>query len=118
MATSFTITVPASRYEDHDDCLAAAAAYVARTRRLAGWDLGARWVGGDSGQREEIALDIPAWALAPCFRGEGAERVSTEPYPVEHARAYCAWAEGQGREVSWAPDGEDPSTAWIYEVAS
>lgn len=59
MSASVTITVDARRYEDHDDSLAAAAADVAHARGLAGWDLSARWA---SEQRDEIALDIPAWA--------------------------------------------------------
>lgn len=51
-----TIRIPASRYEDHDDCLTAAADDVARERNLFGWRLGARW---EDDQRDAILVDIP-----------------------------------------------------------
>ena len=57
--TTYTIHVYARRYEDHDDCLSAAAADVAHARGLAGWDLSPRWA---DDQRETILLDIPAHA--------------------------------------------------------
>lgn len=58
--THTTITVPARRYADADDCLAAAAAdYVARHPDAAGYDLSPRWADDD---RDTIALDVPAGA--------------------------------------------------------
>jgi hypothetical protein len=54
------ITVSAKQYEDTDDCLRAAADdYVSEHPEAAGYDLNARWVGGDDGERAEIALDVP-----------------------------------------------------------
>lgn len=56
------ITVSSKRYEDCDDCLAAAAAdYIASHPDLRGWDLSPRW-GGEG--RETIQLTVPTWALA------------------------------------------------------
>ena len=58
MAKHTTITVDAKRYEDADDCLAAAAAeYVEEHPEAAGYDLGARWA---DDEREQILLDVPA----------------------------------------------------------
>ena len=59
--TARTVSVPASRYEDEDDCLSAAAAdYIAAHPSLAGWDLSPRWV---DEQRDEIEMTVPAWAV-------------------------------------------------------
>lgn len=56
-----TIRINAKRYEDEDDCLAAAAAEMVLKRPyLQGWDLRARW---ESEQRDAILLDVPAWTL-------------------------------------------------------
>jgi hypothetical protein len=55
-----TIRVHAKPYEDHDDCLQAAAYDVAAERGLEGWDLNPRWEDGDVGEREYILLDVPA----------------------------------------------------------
>jgi len=53
-----TITVPAARYDDADDCLTAAAdAYVDAHPDAAGYDLAPRWA---DDEREHIALDVPA----------------------------------------------------------
>lgn len=61
-----SITVPAAKYADHDDCLAAAAAdYLADHPDLAGWDLSPSWV---DEQRDEIALSVPAWSTASAIR--------------------------------------------------
>jgi hypothetical protein len=57
MAKTITLTVDASRYEDEDDCLAAAADDAAETLHLEGWDLNPRWA---DNQRNEIILDVPA----------------------------------------------------------
>lgn len=59
MATTTTVTVDSKRYQDQDDCLAAAAAEYAAEHGLEGWDLSPRWVGGDDGNREEIELTVP-----------------------------------------------------------
>lgn len=59
MATTYTLRIDATRYEDHDDCLSAAAADVAQARGLAGWDLSPRW---EDDQRETILINIPAHA--------------------------------------------------------
>lgn len=56
-----TLRIDARRYEDHDDCLAAAAADVARERGLEGWDLSPRW---EDEQRNAILVDVPEWAAA------------------------------------------------------
>lgn len=57
MSKMTTIRVMAKRYEDHDDCLAAAEADVQEERGLQGWDLSPRW---EDDQREVILLDVPA----------------------------------------------------------
>ena len=57
--TTETIRIDARRYEDHDDCLTAAAADVARERGLEGWDLSPRWA---DDQRDTILLDVPVIA--------------------------------------------------------
>src|SRR5690606_18243279 len=44
-------------YEDHDDCLTAAAEDYAAEHGLDGWDLSPRW---ESEQREHIVLTVPA----------------------------------------------------------
>jgi hypothetical protein len=60
MLTQKTITVPASDYADHDDCLRAAeAVYIADHPDLEGWDLDPRWADGDDGERDEIELTVP-----------------------------------------------------------
>ena len=58
-AKTITLRIDAKRYEDADDCLAAAAADVAAERGLQGWDLSPRW---EDEQRETILVDIPAHA--------------------------------------------------------
>lgn len=58
MKTQTTIELPAKRYEDHDDCLAAAVADVARERGLEEWQCEARWQGGESGDREVIEVEV------------------------------------------------------------
>jgi len=58
MTTMIAITIDASRYSDHDDCLTAAAEDYARRHDLVGWDLSPRWV--DERNREEIELTVPA----------------------------------------------------------
>lgn len=56
---SATITINASKYADHDDCLSAAADDYADEHGLEGWDLEPRW--GDD-NRETILLTVPAHA--------------------------------------------------------
>lgn len=59
MAKHITITVDAKQYEDHDDCLASAAAdYVGEHPEAEGYDMDPRW--GDD-DRETILLDVPAY---------------------------------------------------------
>ena len=54
------VEVNSAQYEDYDDCLAAAAEdYVSEHPEAAGYDLNARWCGGDYGSRETILLDVP-----------------------------------------------------------
>lgn len=61
--TRVTITVPASRYADEDDVLAAVAAeYIAGYPDLRGWNLDPRWDGGDAGDRRAVLLSVPTWA--------------------------------------------------------
>jgi hypothetical protein len=59
MAT-FEIHVSSKKYEDADNCLAAAADDYKRRHRLAGWDLFPRW--GDETTRETIILTVPGVA--------------------------------------------------------
>ena len=59
MSKTTTISVPAARFADEDDCLAAAAEAVAEERGLQGWDLNPRW---EDDERETILLDVPAAA--------------------------------------------------------
>lgn len=57
MPKTVTIRIPAARYIDFDDCLAAAAEnYVEQHPEAAGWDLSPRWA---DEQRDEILLDVP-----------------------------------------------------------
>jgi hypothetical protein len=56
---STTVTVPAARYADADDCLAAAEQDYAAEHDLAGWDLAPQWA---DDQRDEIVLTVPAWS--------------------------------------------------------
>lgn len=51
------------------------------------------------------------------FAGEGCERASVQAYPVAEARRYVEMAREMGREASWAPDCEDSSVAWVYEMS-
>lgn len=53
------ITISARKYEDHDDCLSAAAEDYAAEHDLQGWDLSPRWA---DNQREAIVLSVPDWA--------------------------------------------------------
>lgn len=51
------VKVRAAQYEDHDNCLEAAAAdYVETHPEAKGWDLNARW---QDESREVILLDAP-----------------------------------------------------------
>ena len=51
-----TIRLSAKKYEDHDDCLTAAANDIAELLSLAGWNLSPRWA---DEKREEILIDVP-----------------------------------------------------------
>lgn len=52
-----TVKVPASQYEDHDDCLEAAVTdYVEMHPEAKGWNLHARW---EDGTRDVILIDVP-----------------------------------------------------------
>lgn len=54
-----TISLPARQFEDHDDCLSAAAeSYIESHPDLAGWELSPRW---EDDNREAILLDLPEW---------------------------------------------------------
>lgn len=64
-----TITIDASKYADHDDCLAAAAADVSAQYGLAGWDLDPRW---EDTQRDIIQVTVPDHASSVESRGEAA----------------------------------------------
>lgn len=55
-----TLTLPARRYQDVDDCLSAAAADTAARYHLSGWDLEPRWANAD---RTAIEVTVPAWAI-------------------------------------------------------
>lgn len=65
-----TIRIDAKRYEDHDDCLRAAADEYAAAHDLEGWDLEARW---EDNQRNAILLTVP----------DHVARVAT-PADIEH----------------------------------
>lgn len=56
---TITIEIDAAKYEDHDDCLAAAVRDVQKARGLKGWALRARWADDN---RETILIDVPAEA--------------------------------------------------------
>lgn len=58
-AYAATIEIDAAKYEDHDDCLAAAVRDVQKARGLKGWALRARWADDN---RETILIDVPAEA--------------------------------------------------------
>lgn len=58
MSANTTVRIDSSRYADHDDCLAAAAADYATAHGLEGWDLEARWEDDDT--RDAILLTVPA----------------------------------------------------------
>lgn len=63
MAKSIKIVVAADA--DQDNCLAAAAeAYIEEHPALAGWDLAPQWEGGEDGDREQIVLSVPEWAIS------------------------------------------------------
>ena len=65
---TMTLRIDARRYEDEDDCLAAAAESVAQGLDLAGWDLSQRWE--DDATREVILLAIPDWAAKSLHRAQ------------------------------------------------
>jgi len=50
-----TVEIQASKVEDHDDCLAAAAAIVAEREGLEDWQVSARWTDED---RETITVMV------------------------------------------------------------
>lgn len=54
-----TIRIDAARYEDEDNCLAAAAADYSRHHGLDGWILDPRW---EDNQKDVILLTVPSWA--------------------------------------------------------
>ncbi len=51
-----TVTVDARKYQDEDDCLAAAERDAQVQYGLEGWDLNPRWA---DDQRERIVLSLP-----------------------------------------------------------
>lgn len=53
------IEVAAKLYEDHDDCLTAAAQDYASDHGLEAWQVSAEWLGGEDGERETIVLTVP-----------------------------------------------------------
>ena len=71
MSKTITVTVDAARYENEDNCLAVAAADAAKARGLQNWDLNPRWA---DNQRNEILLDVPAWAAIACHDSLSGER--------------------------------------------
>jgi len=57
-----TVRISSRDYEDHDDCLTAAAEDYIDSHDMAGWEpdnLDPRWDGGDDGEREHILLTVP-----------------------------------------------------------
>lgn len=61
MATK--ITVSSARYQDHDDCLTAAAADYANDHDLEDWEVTAAWADEESNRRE-IVLTVPTESVA------------------------------------------------------
>jgi hypothetical protein len=55
-----TISVSSKQYEDHDDCLTAAAQDYAADHGLESWQVTAKWDGGEDGERDAILLTVPA----------------------------------------------------------
>jgi hypothetical protein len=107
--TSTTVTVPAARYADHDDSLAAAAEDYARDHRLVGWDLAPAWA---DDERDEIVLTVPMEArvsdllaaLSDHDRGDGClgiivrQALADDPgATVEDVRAIVLQAEEDAR---------------------
>jgi hypothetical protein len=56
MTNYHDIEVDASKYEDFDDCLAAATSEYARANGLEDWQISARWL---DDQRDVIVLTVP-----------------------------------------------------------
>ena len=61
MAHETTVHIDATRYQDEDDCLMAAATDYAAEHDLAGWDLAPRWL---DDQREVIVLTVPVTPIS------------------------------------------------------
>ena len=62
------LVVSAARYEDCDDCLAAAASEVSERLGLDGWDLSPHWL---DEHRERIVLSLPHHARIEDLGFEG-----------------------------------------------
>lgn len=56
------LIVDARKYQDEDDCLAAAERDAQVQYGLEGWDLDPRW---EDDQRERIVLTAPEWLALP-----------------------------------------------------
>lgn len=55
-----TLQIDSKQYEDHDDCLAAAAADVVSDHpECDGYEMSARWA--DAERRDVILVDVPAY---------------------------------------------------------
>ncbi len=74
-ANQVTVRVEAKRYEDHDDCLTAAAEDYSAKHGLLGWDLAPRW---DDDDRTFIALYVPAFAVRGCTTDGGCDACRSE----------------------------------------
>lgn len=79
-----TITVDAWAYEDADDCLAAAAADVCADLGLEPWQAEASWVGGEDGERDEIAVVVEDGATTAATVLEAARTIEAGEYVYEY----------------------------------
>lgn len=59
--STIRVSVAATRWQDHDDVLAAVVAELIESvsKTLAEYDTAPRWEGGDDGAREAVLVDIP-----------------------------------------------------------
>lgn len=101
-----TISVPAKRYEDYDDCLTAAAEdYASEHPEAEGYDLSPRW---EDDERDVILLDVPAasgeieTSFGSLIVRESRPRAALFLTPEACRR--LGYYEGDGGDVEGGPD--------------
>ena len=82
--TTIRVPVTAARWQDHDDVLAAVVAELTDeiSATLADYDTGARWDGGEGGDRTAVLVDIP-YALQGYALREGYDVVDGPDGAIE-----------------------------------